>query len=152
MTLICVGNLTIIGSDNGLSPDRRQAVIWTNAGILLIQTLGTNFSQILSEIQTFSFKKMHLKMSSETLRPFCLSLNVLTHTSMKLEGGILVSTCSFVSNVVNFTVDVCLSLHLFLHLWTKSCPLCIFHNTCWIHFILNVSSASSRGVVTCHGF
>ena len=33
---ICIGNLTIIGSDNGLSPGRRQAIIWTNAGILLI--------------------------------------------------------------------------------------------------------------------
>ena len=46
---IYVANLTIIGSDNGLSPGRRQAIIWTNAGILLIRTLGTNFSEILSE-------------------------------------------------------------------------------------------------------
>ena len=35
------GNLTIIGSDNGLSPGRRQAITWTNAGILLIGPLGT---------------------------------------------------------------------------------------------------------------
>ena len=35
VTQICVGNLTIIGSDNGLSPGRRQSIIWTNAGILL---------------------------------------------------------------------------------------------------------------------
>ena len=51
---ICVGKLTIIGSDNGLSPGRRQAIIWTNAGILLIRPLGTNFSEISIEIQTFS--------------------------------------------------------------------------------------------------
>ena len=57
MTHICVGNLTIIGSDNGLSPRRRQAIIWINAGILLIGPLGTNFSEILIGIQTFSFKK-----------------------------------------------------------------------------------------------
>ena len=57
----CVGKLTIIGPDNGLSPGRRQAVIRTNAGILLIGTLGTNFSEILGKIHTFSFKKMHLK-------------------------------------------------------------------------------------------
>ena len=43
---ICVGNLTIIVSDNGLLPSRRQAIIWTNAGILLIELLGTNFSEI----------------------------------------------------------------------------------------------------------
>ena len=57
-------NLTIIGSDNGLSPAQHQAIIWTRAGILLIGPLETNFSQILIKIYTFSFKKMHLKMSS----------------------------------------------------------------------------------------
>ena len=77
VTHICIGNLTIIGSDNSLSPDRRQAIIGTNAGILLIQTLGTNISEILGEIHSFSFKKMHLKMSSEKWGPFCLGLNVL---------------------------------------------------------------------------
>ena len=41
---VCISNLTIIGSDNGLSPGRRQAIIWTNAGILLIRTLEINFS------------------------------------------------------------------------------------------------------------
>ena len=39
---ICVRKLAIIGSDSGLSPDRRQAFNWTNAGMLLILTLGTN--------------------------------------------------------------------------------------------------------------
>ena len=47
MTHICIGKLTNIGSDNGLSPGRRQAIIWTNAGMLLIGPLGTNFSEIL---------------------------------------------------------------------------------------------------------
>ena len=59
---ICVRNLTIIVSDNGLSPGWRYAIIWTNAGLLLIGPLGTNFSEILIEIQTSSFKKMHLKV------------------------------------------------------------------------------------------
>ena len=77
VTHICVGKLTIIGSDNGLSPGRRQAIIWTNAGILLIGPLGTNFSEILIEILTFSFKKMRLKVSSAKWRLFCLGLNVL---------------------------------------------------------------------------
>ena len=70
VTHICVSKRTINGSNNGLSPDRRQAIIWTNAGILLIRTLGTNFSEILSEIHAFSFKKRHLKMSSAKWRPF----------------------------------------------------------------------------------
>ena len=59
-----------IGSDNGLSHGRRQAIIWTNAGILLIGPLGINFSQTLPENYTFAFKKMHLKMSSGKWRPF----------------------------------------------------------------------------------
>ena len=61
VTHICVDDITIIGSDNGLSPGRHQAIIWTNAGILLIRLLGTNFSEILIGNQTFSFKKIHLK-------------------------------------------------------------------------------------------
>ena len=75
---ICVSKPTIIGSDNGLTPGRCQAIIWTNAGILLIRPLGTNFSEILIEIYIFSFKKMHFKISSAKWRPFCLGLNVLT--------------------------------------------------------------------------
>ena len=62
---ICVSKLNIIGSDNGLSPTRRQAIIWTNAGILLIRPLQTNFSEIFIEVYTFSFKKMHRKCSLE---------------------------------------------------------------------------------------
>ena len=50
VTHICVNKLTIIGSDNGLLPGQRQAIIWTNAGILLIGPLGTNFSEISIEI------------------------------------------------------------------------------------------------------
>ena len=80
-THICVGKLTIIASDNGLSPGRRQAIIWTNAGILLIGPLGRNVSEISIVIQTFSFKKMNLSMSFAKWRPFCLGLNVL----MKLD-------------------------------------------------------------------
>ena len=77
MTHICVGKLTSIGSDNGLSPGRRQVIIWTNTGKLLIGPYGTNYSEILGEILTFSFTKMGLKVSSAKWRQFCLGLNVL---------------------------------------------------------------------------
>ena len=78
VTHICVTKLTSIGSDNGLSPGRRQAIIWTSDGILLIGSLRTNFNEIIIKIYTFSYKKMHLKMSSRKWRSFCLGLNVLT--------------------------------------------------------------------------
>ena len=74
---ICFGNLTTICSDNDLLPGRCQAIIWTNAAILLIVPLWSSFSGILIKIQTFSFKKMHFKMSPGKYRPFCLGLNVL---------------------------------------------------------------------------
>ena len=77
VTHTCVGKLTIIGSDKCLAPGRRQAIIRSNAGILLIGPLGRNIGEILIGIQTFSFKNMHLKMSSANWRPFCLGLNVL---------------------------------------------------------------------------
>ena len=76
VTHICVDNLIMIGSDNGLPPGRRQAIIWTSARILLIWPLGTNISEILIQNQTFSLKKMHFNMSSAEC-PFGLGLNVL---------------------------------------------------------------------------
>ena len=65
VTHMCAGKLTNIDSDNGLSPERRQAIIWTNVGILLIGHLETNCSEFL-------IKKMHLKMPSVKCRPFFL--------------------------------------------------------------------------------
>ena len=85
VTLIYISKLTTIGSDNGLAPDWRQAINWTNDGILLIGPLGTNFSQISIKIHTSSFKKIHLNMLFGKLQPFCLSLNVLTPLVLKWE-------------------------------------------------------------------
>ena len=97
---ICVNELPITGSDNGLSPGRRQAFIWTNAGILLIRTLGINFSEILSEIHTLSFNKMYLKMSSGKRRLFCLGLNLITE--MVGSGGLASGKTSWLSGVPDF--------------------------------------------------
>ena len=64
-------NRVSICSNNGLSPIRRQAIILTNAGLLSIEPLGTNFIEIWIKIQIFSFTKVHLKISSAKWRPFC---------------------------------------------------------------------------------
>ena len=72
---ICISKLTITGSDNGLSPGQCHAIIWNNAGILLIWPLGINFSEMLIKILIYSFKKIYLKF-----RPFCLSLHILNTT------------------------------------------------------------------------
>ena len=77
VTHICASKLIIISSDNGLSPDRHQAIICSNAGILSIGPLVTKPNEISITIHIFSFKKMHLKMSSGKWRPCCPSLNEL---------------------------------------------------------------------------
>ena len=77
VTHICVSELTIIGPDNGLSPSRCQAIIWIHAGIMVIWPLQANFSEILIEIRTFSFKKNVCESVVCEMAPFCLSHNVL---------------------------------------------------------------------------
>ena len=84
VTHIWFSKLIIIGSGNGFSPSRRQAIIWTNAGILLIGPLETNFSEILIKIHISSFKKMHLKMSSGKWWPSCPGLNMLTRSTSSM--------------------------------------------------------------------
>ena len=108
--LICVSKITIIGWDNGLSPDRRQAMIWTSAGILLVGPLGPSFSWILIEIDIFSFKKMHLEISFGKWRPFCLGHIMLmvicrsTHTVSYIFVKVP-DTCPFyISNTSSTTV------------------------------------------------
>ena len=106
MTHICVSKLTIIGSDNGLSPRRRQAIIWTSAVILLIGPFGTKFSEISIEIVRVSFKKMRLKGSSAKWRPFCLGLNELTQLRWCQQ---IWTSCSWPSI---FYVGHCIVAHL----------------------------------------
>ena len=64
-------NWVSIGSDNDLLPVRHQAITWTNAELLSIRPLGTNFSEIRIKIQSFSFMEMHVKMSPAKWWPFC---------------------------------------------------------------------------------
>ena len=108
VTHICVSILAIIGSDNGLSPGRRQAIIWSNTGILLIRTLGTNFSEILGEIHSFSFSKMPLKILSAKWRLFGLGLNELKKVMQAISKtnwltGVAGSNC-YDSAVVSFNM------------------------------------------------
>ena len=114
---ICISKLTITGSGNGLLPSQRQAIIWTNDGILLTRHLATNFSEILIEIHTFSFKKMHLKMSSGEWWPFCLSLNVL----MAARSLIFWTKINWTSS----EFKACISNYIYIKWWiviTHPCP------------------------------
>ena len=87
-------NDATFGPDNGLSPIQCQAIIWSNAGILLIESLGTNFSEIWIRVGRFSLKKTHSKLPSEKRQPFVLNLNELTHWGWEKIYAILQTTFS----------------------------------------------------------
>ena len=132
MTHICVSKLAIIGSDNGLSPERRQAIIWTNAGILLIGPLGTNFSENLIEILTFSFTKMRLKGSSAKCRPFCLGLNVLMLMTTVWEfPQVTISLYERELHKKWAPISKLSCSFDFYHRWPKTCVSVIQFNNLW---------------------
>ena len=113
MTYIRVDKLIIIGLDNGLSPGRHQAIILTSTGMVLIDPLGTNFSGILLGIQTFYFRKMHLKMSYAKKCPLCLCLNVFKPCSFHLSKRVCVIHCCFFSNDCTMLTTRVMSWYIF---------------------------------------
>ena len=60
-------HICVIDSDTGLSHGLHQAIIWTNARILLIGHLGTDFSDILITIYTFSLNSIYAAVFAESL-------------------------------------------------------------------------------------
>ena len=92
MTHICVGKLTIIGSDNGLSPGRRQAIIWTIARILLIGPLRTNVSEILIRTQNIFIQENAFENVVCEMVSICLGLNELTHSGLNKMANIFAKT------------------------------------------------------------
>ena len=119
-----------------LSEHRRQAIIWTNAGILLIGPLGTNFSEVRIKIWNFSFMKMHLKMSSARMAaifPGGDELKVIAVMSLLCKDGILLWSQSLM-NLDFLSPD---TQHL---AWRN----CIF-----IHIIMDFLGALSSFVALC---
>ena len=132
---ICVGKLTIIGSDNVLSLGLAQTIIQNNARILLIVPLGTNFREILIRIQTFSFKKM----SSVKWRPFCLGLcDCDAHCSV---------VCWLLVNMHMEIIDLLIYINQF------ECSCCQYHDirkgsTNILYFYLDINKDISWNIRT----
>ena len=85
---IYISKLTTIGSDNGLLPHRRQAIIWTSAGMLLVWPLGTNLNRNLYIfIQGNAFENVVREMGEILSRPQCVVSESLF--SFKFHGQIL---------------------------------------------------------------
>ena len=115
LTHICIGELTIIGSDDGLSPGWRQATIWTNAEILLIGPIGTNLSGMLIKISSLSMKKICLKMSIPS-RPQCVNVHC---GSMSLCN---VHSLSTKNNKILLWLSVVTWYHQQTQLWRRLNP------------------------------
>ena len=127
VTHICFSKLSIIASDNGLSPGRLQAIIWTNDGIGLIWSLGTNYNEILTEIQTFSYKRMHLKMSSSMWWPFCLGPNVLN--AVFLLEACKPGACPTNDISIEFEIQRNLQCSHSWHTWSIPMKFCTCHKS-----------------------
>ena len=107
--------LTITGSDNGLSPVRRQAIICTSAGILLTEQLETSFSEIWITIQWFSFQEMSSTYMAAILsRPQCVkrasphggwfSIKMKSYQYGKSHcGGKRILESSYLQNEISYT-------------------------------------------------
>ena len=72
VTHICVSKLTVVGSDNGLPPGRRQAIVWTNAEILLIGPSGTCFRNLNRNSYVFIQENAFCKMAAICFWPQCV--------------------------------------------------------------------------------
>ena len=106
LTHICVTGLneasvnkTTAGSDNGVEQNKRQDIIWTNVGLLLIRPLETKFSKILFKLQQVWCKKILLKFVVWQKVDIFLSLNVLTsnflYTLWHFFNLLLLYLCAF---------------------------------------------------------
>ena len=118
MMQICASKLSFTSSDNGLSPSWQQAIIWTNAGILLSGALGTNFSEIIIKIDTFSFKKIHSKMPPGKWQPFWLSLNVV-NWSLLIHNNTHQSTNRIVCIILGVYLYMPFSQDMFIAMKSK---------------------------------
>ena len=115
---IYVSNLIIFGSEYGLSPGQRQAIILTIAGILLIWPLGVNFSEILIKIQIFSLKKkvfenVFFEMASILSRPQCVNE---TQQSLSMHFCLIIQLYNYHSITTTFTTA---NTTVAIHHWVR---------------------------------
>ena len=131
--------LTNISSDNGLSPIRRQAIIWTNAVIVSIRPQGTYFSEILLKIPKFSFKKIHLKISCAKWRPQCVNILNLSQICLLMPACWQIH-CFMCICFMCFTIPVYLSCIFIITLFLVfRCCYCSWNNW-WCAFITDLLS------------
>ena len=135
---ICIGNLTIIDSDNGLSPGRRQAIIWTNAGILLFWILRNKFQWNLNShifIQENAFESVVCEMVTILYRPQCVKTVVHGCINKNISSRLfswpwVVHYVPILSLILSYMFNSFDVLTVCSVLWIRSSTLGLRHKTC----------------------
>ena len=140
-------NQVSIGSDNGLSPIRHQAIIWNIAWLLFIGPLGTNVSEISIKISNFSFTKKHLQISSAKWRPFCPRGDALNTTVHAAVYHMVDSHWSYSVAITEYWgLPVCLSPEAFVCLSLPPCMSGLTPGPHFAHLGPSLPHRSSSGV------
>ena len=103
-----------LSSDNGLSPGRHQAIIWTNAGILLFEPRGIRLSELLIEIKTFLFTETHLKLWSAKWRLY--GLRPIDRKPTLFKWKLWVRKPAFVNMITRFKIHFSWPYHM-IHIY-----------------------------------
>ena len=87
---ICNSKLTIIGSDNGLSPGQHQVIIWTSARILLIAPFTNKLQWNLNQntklfINENALENVVRKMAAILSQPRCVNSPCLPHGGISIQ-------------------------------------------------------------------
>ena len=123
-----------------LTPDGCQAIIWTNAGISLIEPLGINFGEIWSKLPQFSYVKNNFKMASILSHPQCVKMNVILSSELPFCCDRIYNSpcdCYFViidllcvrAFVKTLCIDDgwnnCEDIHIILTHWGRATHICV---------------------------
>ena len=119
---------------------RSQAIFQINAGILLIRTLRTNFNEILSQINKFSFQKMHLSQPecvkmlisiNDQILTFTLFINGSPHIFKGIFGplsaySVHVTSLRLLYYTISWVVNIeCTRIGDIIERGTTNCSACI---------------------------
>ena len=144
-----------IGSDNGLSPIRRQAIIWTNAGLLSIGPLGTIFGEKNNQTtKLFIYENASENVVREKAAIFFFFFFFFYYFFFFLGGGIIKTAAHsihelssnvkryFIENYINArSIPIC---DICKRVWKLSCLKCAivhvltFSLLSWMYWHVNI--------------
>ena len=112
-------------SDNGLLPTQRQAIIWTNAGLLWIAPLETFYSEIWINktifLQYNEFEYVICKMAAILSRPHCVFVFVFDELYLYLYLIRFLPVYLYLYLYLKLRKKMYLYLYLIKRIWPQPC-------------------------------